>query len=139
METQYKLAGRSAHLLSKDAPPDEAARVVAAVTKAKGQLSRVSVHFKKSNVALELKGLPTHLVEEYLTFSVLGFQVRERCPVLVRECHALLPLLDEMEEHISVFYQALERAGRITARDADTLSPTLHRHKWQVCTMTRLN
>uniref|UniRef100_A0A8K9XYB1 Spectrin repeat containing nuclear envelope protein 1 n=1 Tax=Oncorhynchus mykiss TaxID=8022 RepID=A0A8K9XYB1_ONCMY len=42
-------------------------------------------------------------------------KVRERCPSLVRECHGLLPLLEEMEKHITGFYQALERAIRITA------------------------
>ncbi|XP_061758136.1 nesprin-1-like [Nerophis ophidion] len=97
METQYKLAGRSAQLLAKDAPHDKATRVIAAMTTAKSQLSRV----------------------------------RERCPIFLRECHALLPLLEEMDKHISAFYQALEQASQITARDADTQSPTMHRHKWQ--------
>lgn len=41
METQYKLAARSAQLLSKEAPPDEAARVMAKMTTAKSQLSKV--------------------------------------------------------------------------------------------------
>ncbi|MEQ2157468.1 hypothetical protein GOODEAATRI_002167, partial [Goodea atripinnis] len=76
METQYKLAACSAQLLVKDAPQDEAARVMATMAKAKTQLSKV----------------------------------RERCPSLVRECHILLPLLEEMEKHISGFYQAVERA-----------------------------
>lgn len=43
METQYKLAGRSAQLLAKDAPQDEAARIMATMTVAKGQLSKVGV------------------------------------------------------------------------------------------------
>uniref|UniRef100_A0A8C7FN26 Spectrin repeat containing nuclear envelope protein 1 n=1 Tax=Oncorhynchus kisutch TaxID=8019 RepID=A0A8C7FN26_ONCKI len=46
-------------------------------------------------------------------------KVRERCPSLVRECHGLLPLLEEMEKHITGFYQALERAIRITAAGRD--------------------
>lgn len=41
METHYKLAARSAQLLSKEAPPDEAARVMAKMTTAKSQLSKV--------------------------------------------------------------------------------------------------
>lgn len=63
---------------------------------------------------------------------IICVQVRERCPSLVRECHVLLPLLEEMEKHITVFYQALERATRITsaARDPDT--PTQQKQKWQV-------
>lgn len=43
METQYKLAARSAQLLTKDAPQDEAARVMATMATAKGQLSKVGV------------------------------------------------------------------------------------------------
>ena len=41
METQFKLVSRSAQLLAKDAPPDEGARVMAAMATAKGQLSKV--------------------------------------------------------------------------------------------------
>lgn len=41
METQYKLAARSAQLLAKDAPQDEAARVMATMATAKSQLSKV--------------------------------------------------------------------------------------------------
>ncbi len=65
-------------------------------------------------------------------------QVRERCPSLVRDCHVLLPLLEEMEKHITAFYQALERASRITsaARDPDaqtqTQTQTQQKQKWQV-------
>ncbi|XP_074471050.1 nesprin-1-like isoform X3 [Sebastes fasciatus] len=99
METQYKLAARSAQLLAKDAPQDEAARVMATMATAKSQLSKV----------------------------------RERCPSLVRECHVLLPLLEEMEKHITAFYQALERASHITsaAIDPDTQTPTQQKQKWQ--------
>lgn len=43
METQYKLAARSAQLLGKEAPADEAARVMATMTTAKSQLSKVGV------------------------------------------------------------------------------------------------
>lgn len=43
METQYKLAARSAQLLAKDAPQDEAARVMATMATAKSQLSKVSI------------------------------------------------------------------------------------------------
>lgn len=42
METQYKLAARSAQLLAKDAPQDEAARVMATMATAKSQLSKAS-------------------------------------------------------------------------------------------------
>nr|XP_019953051.1 PREDICTED: nesprin-1-like [Paralichthys olivaceus] len=99
METQYKLAARSAQLVAKDATQDEAARVMATMTTAKSQLSKV----------------------------------RERCPSLVRECHVLLPLLEEMEKHITAFYQALERASRITAaaRDPDSQAQAQHKQKWQ--------
>lgn len=61
-------------------------------------------------------------------------QVRERCPSVVRECHVLLPLLEEMEKHITAFYQTLERASRITfaARESDLPAQTINKHKWQV-------
>lgn len=61
-------------------------------------------------------------------------QVRERCPSLVRECHAFLPLLEEMEKHMTAFYQALERASRITsaAGEADTQTQSQQKQKWQV-------
>ncbi|CAM9192469.1 unnamed protein product, partial [Lampetra planeri] len=97
METQYKLASRSAQLLAKDAPQEEAARVIATMATTKSQLSKV----------------------------------RERCPSLVRECHALLPLLEEMEKHISAFYQALERGCHITSAARDPQTQTRHTHKWQ--------
>ncbi|MEQ2294229.1 hypothetical protein AMECASPLE_001811, partial [Ameca splendens] len=97
METQYKLAACSAQLLVKDAPQDEAARVMATMAKAKTQLSKV----------------------------------RERCPSLVRECHILLPLLEEMEKHISGFYQAVERASRITSGGRDSEAPGQQKHKLQ--------
>lgn len=42
METQYKLAARSAQLLAKDAPQDEGARVMATMATAKSQLSKVT-------------------------------------------------------------------------------------------------
>lgn len=60
--------------------------------------------------------------------------MRERCPSLVRECHTLLPLLEEMEKHITAFYQALERASRITsaARDPETQTQSQQKQKWQV-------
>ena len=45
-------------------------------------------------------------------------QVRERCPPLVRECHGLLPLLEEMEKHTAAFYLSLERAGLLSAAAA---------------------
>ncbi|MEQ2205478.1 hypothetical protein XENOCAPTIV_000082 [Xenoophorus captivus] len=45
METQYKLAACSAQLLVKDAPQDEAARVMATMAKAKTQLSKVGYDF----------------------------------------------------------------------------------------------
>lgn len=43
METQYKLAARSAQLLAKDAPQDEANRVMATMATVKGQLSKVGL------------------------------------------------------------------------------------------------
>lgn len=42
METQYKLASRNAHLLAKEAPQDEATRVMATMASAKSQLSKAS-------------------------------------------------------------------------------------------------
>lgn len=65
---------------------------------------------------------------------IICLQVRERCPSLVRECHVLLPLLEEMEKHITAFYQALERTSRITsaARDPDAQTQTQQKQKWQV-------
>lgn len=58
--------------------------------------------------------------------------MRERCPSLVRECHVLLPLLEEMEKHITAFYQALERASRITSADREADTQTQQKQKWQV-------
>lgn len=51
----------------------------------------------------------------------------------MRECHTLLPLLEEMEKHVTAFYQALERASRVTAaaRDVET-SHSQQKQKWQV-------
>lgn len=49
METQYKLAARSAQLLAKDAPQDEAARVMATMATAKSQLSKASDAFGRKN------------------------------------------------------------------------------------------
>lgn len=43
METQYKLAARSAQLLAKDASQDEAARVMATMATVKSQLSKVGI------------------------------------------------------------------------------------------------
>lgn len=65
---------------------------------------------------------------------LICLQVRERCPSLVRECHVLLPLLEEMEKHITAFYQALERASYITSaeRNTDAQSQTQLKQKWQV-------
>ena len=70
----------------------------------------------------------------WLIACLICLQVRERCPSLVRECHVLLPLLEEMEKHISAFYQALERASRITsaARDPESQTQTQQKQKWQV-------
>lgn len=52
----------------------------------------------------------------------------------MRECHAFLPLLEEMEKHINTFYQALERASRITsaARDPESQAQAQQKYKWQV-------
>lgn len=46
----------------------------------------------------------------------------------------LLPLLEEMEKHITAFYQSLERAGRITsaARDPNTQIWSHQKQQWQV-------
>ena len=59
-------------------------------------------------------------------------QVRERCPPLVRECHSLLPLLEEMEKHTAAFYLSQERVGLLTAtaRAPDGLSQ--NKTAWQV-------
>lgn len=48
METQYKLAARSAQLLAKDAPQDEATRVMASMATAKSQLSKASITLIRS-------------------------------------------------------------------------------------------
>lgn len=68
-----------------------------------------------------------------MTYGIC-IQVRERCPSLVRECHILLPLLEEMEKHITAFYQSLERASRVTSavRDPDTQIWSQQKQKWQV-------
>lgn len=52
----------------------------------------------------------------------------------MRECHAFLPLLEEMEKHINTFYQALERASRITSavRDPESQAQAQQKYKWQV-------
>lgn len=64
----------------------------------------------------------------------IRIQVKERCPSLVRECHILLPLLEEMEKHITAFYQSLERASCITSavRDPDTQIWSQQKQTWQV-------
>lgn len=48
METHYKLAARSAQLLAKDAPQDEATRVMASMATAKSQLSKASITLVRS-------------------------------------------------------------------------------------------
>ncbi len=40
-------------------------------------------------------------------------QLKERCPLILRECQALFPLLEELEKQISAFYQTAEHAGHI--------------------------
>lgn len=140
METQYKLAVRSAQLLAKDAPPDEAARVMATMATAKSQLSKVGivslVWFSSwETVQLMPFGfvLEGHFKKRGSPFNNLccrAPQVRERCPPLVRECHVLMPLLEEMEKHITAFYQALDRAARITSEAGETSAQS--RQRWQV-------
>lgn len=124
METQYKLAARSAQLLGKEVPPDEAARIMATMTTAKSQLSKVVVIHICNSISMP-STLMTHGI---------CIQVRERCPSLVRECRILLPLLEEMEKHITAFYQSLERASSITSavRDPDTQIWSQQKQKWQV-------
>lgn len=56
METQYKLAARSAQLLAKDAPQDEAARVTATVAMAKSHLSKVGI-ISGQNVRSTMKSI----------------------------------------------------------------------------------
>ncbi|CAL8300487.1 unnamed protein product [Boreogadus saida] len=47
-------------------------------------------------------------------------KIRERCLPLLRESQSLLPPLEEMEKNITGFYQALEKASRITgSRDSE--------------------
>lgn len=140
METQYKLAARSAQLLAKDAPQDEATRVMASMATAKSQLSKASITLIRS-ITSTLKlwvisitlNLHSCLCQCWMA-QIICLQVRERCPSLVRECHVLLPLLEEMEKHITAFYQALERASRITstARDPETQIQSQQKQKWQV-------
>ncbi|RXN24277.1 nesprin-1-like protein [Labeo rohita] len=40
-------------------------------------------------------------------------QLKEKCPLILRECQALFPLLEELETQISAFYQTAEHAGHI--------------------------
>ncbi len=40
-------------------------------------------------------------------------QLKEKCPLILRECQALFPLLEELEKQISAFYQTAEHAGHI--------------------------
>lgn len=126
METQYKLAARSVQLLGKEAPPDEAARIMATMATAKSQLSKVGV--------LQICNRPDAVCPYCLTTGGVCIQVKERCPSLVKECHLLLPLLEEMEKHITAFYQSLERASCITSavRDPDTQIWSQQKQTWQV-------
>lgn len=43
----------------------------------------------------------------------LSLQLKEKCPLILRECQALFPLLEELEKQISAFYQTAEHAGHI--------------------------
>lgn len=43
----------------------------------------------------------------------VSLQLKEKCPLISRECQALFPLLEELEKQISAFYQTAEHAGHI--------------------------
>lgn len=57
------------------------------------------------------------------------FQMKEKCPLVLRECHTVLPVLEELEGQISAFYQIADHAAHIIAQQHD-------RHKNQVSSET---
>lgn len=72
METQYKLAARSAQLLAKDAPQDEAARVMATMATAKSQLSKVGIIYIWK-VAWNLQYLKSFFESNTFTLNLCNF------------------------------------------------------------------
>jgi len=46
-------------------------------------------------------------------YLFVSLQLKENCPLILRECQALFPLLEELEKQISTFYQTAEHAGHI--------------------------
>ena len=64
--------------------------------------------------------VPRNIFSLQLVVSLSSNQIRERCLPLLRESQSLLPPLEEMEKNITGFYQALEKASRITgSRDSE--------------------
>lgn len=45
--------------------------------------------------------------------------MKEKCPLVLRECHTVLPVLEELEGQISAFYQIADHAGHIIAQQHD--------------------
>ncbi|TSR99416.1 Nesprin-1 [Bagarius yarrelli] len=43
----------------------------------------------------------------------------EKCPLVLRECHTVLPVLEELEGQISAFYQIADEAGHIIGQQHD--------------------
>ena len=64
--------------------------------------------------------MPRNIFPLHPIVSLSSNQIRERCLPLLRESQSLLPPLEEMEKNITGFYQALEKASRITgSRDSE--------------------
>ncbi|GAA6103575.1 nesprin-1 isoform X1 [Tachysurus ichikawai] len=47
------------------------------------------------------------------------YKMKEKCPLVLRECHTVLPVLEELEGQISAFYQIADHAGHIIAQQHD--------------------
>lgn len=75
METQYKLAARSAQLLAKDAPQDEAARVMAIMATAKSQLSKVGIIYVKKSYLFQRNSITLTPPLTFSTPLVVTFRV----------------------------------------------------------------
>lgn len=56
------------------------------------------------------------------------FQLKEKCPLVLRECHTVLPVLEELEGQISAFYQIADHAGHIIAQQHDQHKNQVSRH-----------
>lgn len=130
MEAQYKAAARSAQLLAIESV--QGSGTLSTTTAIETQLHQVWGRFIKFlYLALGCIGhLPLTVVPNiffiiiYLTFHssymfvirVYMFvfsQLKEKSPSILKECQSLFPLLEELENQISAFYQTAELAGHI--------------------------